>query len=32
MICGIDLGTSSKMAEVYDENGTLLSCARYECD
>lgn len=32
MFCGIDLGTSSVKAAVYDEQGTLLSCARYECE
>ena len=32
MFCGIDLGTSSIKAAVYDEQGTLLSCARYECE
>ncbi len=32
MFCGIDLGTSSVKAAVYDETGKTLAFARRECD
>ncbi|MCC2254299.1 Hsp70 family protein [Ruminococcus sp. CLA-AA-H200] len=32
MFCGIDLGTSSVKAAVYDEVGRTLACARRECE
>lgn len=32
MFCGVDLGTSSVKAAIYDENGNLHAYARRECD
>ena len=32
MFCGLDLGTSSVKAAIFDENGSMLTFSRRECD